>query len=225
MDIVGYPTGVAYGVTMDNMHMHDVVTGCSQLSSNANWPNCSSESQPFNGNHVDCVQNLGMGNWTVENSRILNCTGGGGAPLQEGVYWGNNTYFDVVWQNNTIDTSFASMGCGGTCETTYGNNYVFKATVPAGYPNSGTKSYFKVLNNTVQFGLGGEDMQPGGDYELVGNTMGDAADGTGCQLPVHVSGESQGAVWSNASNNVFTASYGGQVAAACNQYGTGNTSK
>jgi hypothetical protein len=223
MDIVGYPTGVAYGVTMDNMFMHDVVTACSQLSSSANWPDCPSESQPSNGNHVDCVQTLGMGNWTVENSRILNCTGGGGAPFQEGTYWGNNTYFDVLFENNVIDTSFFSMGCGGTCETTYGNNYEFKATVPPGYPNSGTKSYYKLLYNTVQLGAGGEDMQPGGDYELVGNIMNDAADGNGCQLPVHVSGESQGAVWSNASYNLFTDSEGSTIAVACNKYGTNNT--
>ena len=169
IDLFAYPNGVDYGVTMDHLFVHDIVTACSQLSALANWPNCSSQSAPYDGNHVDCVQTLGMGNWTVENSRILNCTGGNGAPLQQGVYWNNNTYFDLLWQNNVIDTTNFGIGCGGTCKTTYGNNYVFKATVPPGYPNSETKSYFKVLYNTLEEATGGEDMQPGGDYELIGN--------------------------------------------------------
>ena len=221
LDLVGYPSGVDYGVTMDGMFIHDVVTACSQLSNLSNWPSCSSQSTPNDGNHVDCVQTLGMGNWTVENSRILNCTGGGGAPLQQGVSHPNNTYFDVLWQNNVIDTTEFGMGCGGPCLTTYGNNYVFKATVPPGYPNSGTKSYYKILYNTIAAGTGGEDLQPGGDYELVGNILGDAGNGTGCQLIAP--DEPQQAVWSNASYNLFTDSgYGSQTAAACNQYGTHN---
>ena len=225
MDLIGAPTGVDYGLTMDHLFLHDIVTACSQLSALANWPTCSSQSTPFDGNHVDCVQTLGMGNWTIQNSRILNCTGGGGAPLQSGVYWNNNTYFDVLWQNNVIDTTNFGIGCGGSCETTYGNSYAFKATVPPGYPNSGTKSYFKVLYNTIQWAAGGEDMQPGGDYELIGNIMDDAKDGTGCQLPIGASSESQGAVWSNASYNLFTdPSYASRVAAACNKYGTNNIS-
>ena len=224
MDLIGAPTGVDYGLTMDNVYMHDILgngdgrNNCADLTVPSNWPNCSSESTPYAGNHTDCIQTLGMGDWTVENSRILNCNGGGGAALQSGVYWANNAYFNVLWQNNVIDTTTAGIGCGGPCETTYGNSYAFKATVPSGYPDSGTKSYFKVLNNTMQFGLTDSDFQPGGDYELVGNTMDDAGNGTGCQL-------SQAAVWSNASNNVFTdPSYGSQVASACNQYGTNNTS-
>jgi hypothetical protein len=221
MDLVGYPTGVTYGFTMDHVFMHDVVTACSQLSAMASWPTCSSDSSTYTGNHVDCVQTLGMGNWTIENSRILNCTGGGGAALQSGVYHPNNTYFDVVWENNVIDTTEAAFGCGGSCLTTYGNTYMFKATVPPGYPNSGTKSYFKVLYNTIQAGAGGQDIQPGGDYELVGNILGDADNGEGCRMPVAASGEPEGALWSNASYNLFGDS---AVATACNRYGTNNTS-
>ena len=222
IDLFASPNGVNYGVTMDHVFVHDIVTACSQLSALANWSNCSSQSTHYNGNHVDCVQTLGMGNWTVENSRILNCTGGSGAPLQQGVYWDNNTYFDLLWQNNVIDTDNFGIGCGGTCNTTYGNNYVFKATVPPGYPDSGTKSYFKVLYNTLESSTGGEDMQPGGDYELIGNIESDAGNLDGCQLPA-TQGEGAGAVWSNASYNLFTSpSYGSAVAAACNKYGSNN---
>jgi len=216
--------GDDYGVTLDHVFIHDILTDCSQLSNLASWPSCSSQSSAFNGAHVDCVQTLGMGDWTVENSRILNCTGGGGASLQQGVYPDNSTYFDVLWENNVIDTDQFGMGCGGTCISTYGNSYMFKATVPPGYPDSGTKSYFKVLYNTIQVSTGGEDMQPGGDYESIGNIEQDAGDGTGCGLPA-TQGEGAGAVWSNTSYNLFTDhSYGSSVAAACNKYGTHNTS-
>ena len=213
-------SGDDYGVTMDNVFIHDVVTNCSQLSPYANWPSCSSDSSPYTGNHVDCVQSLGMGNWTVENSRILNCTGGGAANLQEGVFHTNQTYFDVLWQNNVIDTQQFGMDCGGTCISSYGNNYMFKATVPPGYPDSGTKSYFKVLYNTIQEDTGSANMQPGGDYELIGNIESNAGDniGDGCQIPA-TQGEGAGAVWSNASYNMFSDS---GVAAACNKYGTNN---
>jgi hypothetical protein len=218
MDIAGYPSGVSYGVTMDNMYMHDIVTSCSQLSALASWPACPSESTPHNGNHVDCVQTLGMGNWTVENSRVLNCPGGGGANFQQGVLRPNNTYFDVLFENNVVDTENFGMGCGGSCITTYGNQYAFKATVPPGYPNSGTKSYYKLLYNTIQVSAGGSDMQPGGDYEMVGNIMG-GLDYRGCVLPVYSSTESQGATWSVADYNMF----GDGNAAQCNKYGKGNS--
>jgi len=64
-------------------------------------------------------------------------------------------------------------------------------------------------------------MQPGGDYESIGNIEQDAGDGTGCGLPA-TQGEGAGAVWSNVSYNLFDASYGSQVASACNHYGTNN---
>ena len=150
-----------------------------------------------------------MGNWTVENSRILNCTGGGGANRAAGRLPEPTTPTSICCGRTTsIDTNVRASGVGA-CLTTYGNNYVFKATVPPGYPDSGTKSYFKVLYNTIQVGTRRRGHAAGRRLRTGRQHMQNAgATATAVRLPVHVSGESQGAVWSNASYNMFLATGG-----------------
>ena len=185
--------------------MHDIVTSCSQLSALANWPNCSSQSTPYNGNHVDCVQNTRHGQLDGREQPHPQLHGRGWRALQQGVYWDNNTYFIVLLQNNVIDTDNFGMGCGGTCNTHLRQQLCVQGDRPARLSQLGNE---ELLQGSLQHDpdrhrrrghAAGRRLRAGRQHHAVM-----PRNGKGCQLPVHVSGESQGAVWSNASYNLFT---------------------
>jgi hypothetical protein len=127
------------------------------------WSNCASQSNPYAGNHVDCIQTTGWRNVLIERSSFKNCIG---TTLQMGTEkaksWNitirNSMFSGLHWVNFT---------CGGSC----GGDYAYVS------PDAdGNQTFVRLYHNT--FGptndnpsLRLQEIDPAADIVLVGNII------------------------------------------------------
>ena len=188
IDIFGSDPQSSY-VTFDHVRVHDVATSCSGIPPPM-YPDCAATSDPFAGNHVDCLQMLGGDHITIVNSQFVNCNGAG--TWENGILNGTH-YWDILVENSMFQGHVLSLTCGGpTC----GGDYA----VLAADPKTGQRAYVKFFYNTIVDGMYFQDWQPGGDYEIVGNISYSPPD-DGCTIP---STWATGASFTLARYNLFS---------------------
>ncbi|HET9721459.1 MAG TPA: choice-of-anchor Q domain-containing protein, partial [Candidatus Saccharimonadales bacterium] len=133
-------TWFSNGITLDNVYLHDSYGGpdsgtaaCSNIPS-AEWPNCSTQAEPNNGNHPDCIQFVDAAtNIMIKNSRFYNCpeNNWGSVDLATGTQWFSN----ITLENN--------MFYGAKY---YDMQFVGGVASSGGYP--AFKGYLKLLYNS-----------------------------------------------------------------------------
>jgi hypothetical protein len=146
------------------------------------WPNCTNESSPYAGEHVDCLQMLGGDNITISSSRLVNCDGG---TWMNGIGKGA-TYSNITVENSMFEGHVLALTCGGGCDG-------------GGYAVSG---FVHLYYNTIFDGSYFQDWQPGGDYRMIGNIFGDVPPNHGSCTIEGTSGNA-GASFTVASYNMF----------------------
>jgi chitodextrinase len=149
------------GVTLVNVTYHDVRNSCSDIPASA-WPDCATESKPYAGNHVDCLQSTGFRNVTIRNSRFINCQTG----LQMGAEKARN--WNMLIENSMFSGHhWVNFTCGGPCDGDY-------AWVSP--DSSGAQTWVKLHYNTFAAmgdggGLRAQELDPAAQLEAVGNII------------------------------------------------------
>jgi len=147
-------------VTLNHVTIHDIAISCANIP-RGRYPDCASDSKPFTGNHVDCLQMLGGDHITITDSELVNCDGG---TFTNGIGKGAR-YWDILVENTMLQGHNIDLTCGGPCE---GGSYA----VLARDPTDGSRSYVRFYYDTLPDGTYFSDWQPGGNYEFVGNIDG-----------------------------------------------------
>lgn len=144
------------GVTLVNVNFHDVRNTCVEIPASV-WPNCATESKPFTGNHVDCLQSTGFRNVTIRNSRFINCQTGLQMGSEKARNWNmlieNSMFSGYHWVNFT---------CGAPC----GGDYAWVSP-----DSSGAQTYVKLYYNTFGQNLRAQQFDPDAQLEAIGNII------------------------------------------------------
>ena len=183
-------------VTFDHVNVHDVVGGDASYGDNligcdhiptSMWSNCRATATPFAGNHVDCLQILSAGNFTISNSRFVNCWNAGN--LQNGILNGSED-----WNWTISNLVFEGSGSIGEYETEFRTGGSPGQAFLATDPDTGSR----VLDHRFVGGIvmDSTTAQTGTELTAVGNIFG-----------AHLSScNPAGFAWTRFDYNLVTAS-------------------